>query len=424
MSKVFSIGEKEGINSKGWKSIGSSLRMEASWGARKFLYLFMIGGTGASVIEPILYYFEEYVQSAGYRIVPIFIDRKFNSEIVSRSIFSIKNYQTHCAHTASYMVVDNPYFFVDDTSLLSNDSNLGLIINRICSGDTVAFAFSISSTNKHNCRVRQSIIEAITVSDIRVLNLVFLPYFNFDFGGREFLDSEKYNQERNFLTPKDFTMFNLKLINPQFCNEHFFYVGLQKPSLYTKNEYQQNPFNVVSLIQSYALSSFLSKDMDGNNCYTFEIGIRPFYTLSDLVPNSSLRKAVINYDFRALCWRHVVQCDVLKQYDIRNEVIEQITMFLENASSLIKQLQDNTVHQDLQIVIRKSFDFDCVWKGFVKNNYGIQKRKHSKSSWIKDLLSNVQLDVMTTPNMVIHETFKSIDIYKKEHWNEIEKLYY
>ena len=99
-------------------------------------------------------------------------------------------------------------------------------------------------------------------------------------------------------------------------------------------------------------------------------------------------------------------------------------MFYESASSLIKQLQDKTVHRDLQIVIRRSFNFSSVWKEFVRNDYGIVKRKHSKSSWVKDLLSYIQTDAMVTPNMVIHETLKSIDTYIKEHWIEIENLYY
>lgn len=425
MSKILSLGEKDSLNtSQGWKSKDPSFGMESPLRVRKNLYLFMIGGTGASVIEPLLYYFEGCVKSAGYTIVPIFIDREFNSEIVSRSILSIKNYQTYCAYTASSLFVANPYLFVDDNSLLSNDSNLGLIINKICSNDTVAFAFSVSSTNKHSRRVRQLIMEAISLSEVRIFNLVFLPYFILQFGGREFLDSEKYNEEREFLISKDFTAFNLKSLHPQFGNEHFFYAGLPTPSLYTKSDYQKNPFNVVSLIQSYALSSFLSKEMEGNNTYEFGISIKPIYNLNDLIPNSSLRETVISFDFKSLCWSHVSQSDALTHYGISHEVMDQITMFYESASSLIKQLQDKTVHRDLQIVIRRSFNFSSVWKEFVRNDYGIVKRKHSKSSWVKDLLSYIQTDAMVTPNMVIHETLKSIDTYIKEHWIEIENLYY
>lgn len=425
MSKILSLGEKDSLNtSQGWKSKDPSFGMESPLRVRKNLYLFMIGGTGASVIEPLLYYFEGCVKSAGYTIVPIFIDREFNSEIVSRSILSIKNYQTYCAYTASNLFVANPYLFVDDNSLLSNDSNLGLIINKICSNDTVAFAFSVSSTNKHNRRVRQLIMEAISLSEVRIFNLVFLPYFILQFGGREFLDSEKYNEEREFLISKDFTAFNLKSLHPQFGNEHFFYAGLPTPSLYTKSDYQKNPFNVVSLIQSYVLSSFLSKEMEGNNTYEFGISIKPIYNLNELIPNSSLRETVISFDFKSLCWSHVSQSDALTHYGISHEVMDQITMFYESASSLIKQLQDKTVHRDLQIVIRRSFNFSSVWKEFVRIDYGIVKRKHSKSSWVKDLLSYIQTDAMVTPNMVIHETLKSIDTYIKEHWIEIENLYY
>ena len=107
------------------------------------LYLFMIGGSGASIIEPILYYFYSRVIEAGYRIVPIYMDRKFHSEVVSRSIRAIKDYQTYCAFTASDIVVMNPYFFIDDDSMFNGKNNLCMLLDKITSDDTVVVCLCI-----------------------------------------------------------------------------------------------------------------------------------------------------------------------------------------------------------------------------------------------------------------------------------------
>lgn len=99
-------------------------------------------------------------------------------------------------------------------------------------------------------------------------------------------------------------------------------------------------------------------------------------------------------------------------------------MYFDTASQLIRQLQDKTIHRELQIDFRKQYDFDQIWKEFTRTKYGIIKRKHNESSFIKDLLSHAKINVMNTPNMVIHRTLQSIDVFINEHWTEIDNLYY
>lgn len=421
MSKIFNFNNN--IVSNGWHTSNIMNANPLLGNSEKHLFLFMIGGTGASIIEPLLYYFDSIIYKAGYSIIPIFIDRSFHSEIVSRSLTSIKNYQMHSAYTASYMITHNPYLFIDDSSFPFNGiTNLQLILDKITIGDTVAFAYSVCSTNQ-NVKVKQRIIESLPISDVRIFNFVFLPYFNFHFGDSEFLNSKADDSSGEFLNTEDYTKHNLICNSPLMTNEHFFYVGLPKPSRYTKSEYQQNPFNVVSLIQSYALSSFLPKELGNRGFYYYGIEIKPTYTMDDIIPNSQLREIVIKFDFKTICWKIICLSGAV-QSEVNSETQEQITMYFEDASRLIRQLQDKTIHRDLNIVLRKHYDFDHIWKWLVRSDFGIVKRKQSKPSFIDELLSDINRDVMNTPNMKIHEILQSIDMYINKHWNEITRLYF
>lgn len=417
MSKVFSIHNDNSGDAYGWNKSEVEF-MDFPSIDQKYLYLFMIGGSGASVLEPLLYYFEKLVCDAKYKIIPIFIDRLLNSEIVSRSINSVKHYQIYCAYSATTMVVVNPYLFIDDKLLFDGENGLQRIIDRITPNDTVALSFSLY--NKNNIKVKNSLVELIRQhSSARIFNLVFLPYFNLDFGGEEFFISE------------DQVRPNLKMISSPTPNEHFFYIGLPTQSKYVKSNYQRNPFNVVSLIQSYAIASYLSKSIENNNSYyEFVIEPRPMYSLDDLFPGSILRQTVIHYDFKTLCWNLICENEMYNvsniKFKLESDLLEYITCFYQESSCLIKQLGDKTVHQGFQIHFRKQNDinFDTIWRCFSKYDFGIVKWKYSKSTFIKELLSNVDVDVMTTSNMVIHELLKSIEIYTKAHWPEINLLYY
>lgn len=207
-------------------------------------------------------------------------------------------------------------------------------------------------------------------------------------------------------------------------NEQYFYAGLPKMSTYTKGEYQRNPFNVVSLILSYALSSFLSKESKGNGFYQYNYEIKPTYNLDDLIRNSTLRQTVIKYDFKTICWKFICKNKTLIPYGIDSEIPDQITMYFDTASRLISQLQDKTTHREFQINFRKPYDFNQIWKEFTRADYGIIKRKHNESSFINEFMSHADKNFMNTPNMVIHEILQSIDMFINEHWSEIDKLYY
>lgn len=420
MSKIFDISNKRVPG--GWQASDLMNVSPSDEKSGKRLFLFMTGGTGASVIEPLLYYFDRFIYKAGYSVIPVFIDRHFHSEIVSRSLTSIKNYQMYCALTDSPMVTHNPYLFVDDDSLFDGKNNLQLILNKITTDDTVAFACSVGSKSE-NVKVRQRIMEMLPVSDVRTFNLVFLPYFNFHFGDNEFLNSKADKGSGEFLNIEDYARRHLACSNPARPHEHFFYVGLPEPSRYTKSEYQQNPFNVVSLVQSYALAAFLPKPLENGSFYAFSINIKPVYTLDDIIPDSGLRQTVIKYDFKAICWKIICQSGAL-QGEISSEAQEQITMYFEEASRLIRQLQDKTIHRNFNLALRKNDDFDHIWERLVKSDYGIVKRKYNKASFLRELLSYTDIDDMMTPEMKIHEILQSVNWFIEEHWSEIDKLYF
>lgn len=380
------------------------------------LYLFMIGGSGASIIEPILYYFYSRVIEAGYRIVPIYMDRNFHSEVVSRSIRAIKDYQTYCAFTASDIVVMNPYFFIDDDSMFNGKNNLCMLLDKITSDDTVVFSYSIY--NKQNFKTKNLLVNYIRRNiSPRIFNMIFLPYFRLNFG------------DEDFLAPEDYVEYSLRSTAELLPDEYVFYAGLSKPSSYINSDYQRNPFNVVSLILSYAIITFIEKGNEEIGRYNhYSILIKSKYNFNDLFPNSEIRKIIINLDFRILCWNLIFQTKGFRifNFDLEQKTIKSIDSYYRNASSLIKELGDMTVHQEVLIYLRKQkdYNFDCIWKEFFRYNYCIIKQRHSKSSFLKGVLSYINIDVMNTPNMVIHEIINSIDKYFNIHWSEIEKLYY
>ena len=84
-----------------------------------------------------------------------------------------------------------------------------------------------------------------------------------------------------------------------------------------------------------------------------------------------------------------------------------------------------TIYQEMQIYLRKQkdYNFDSIWKEFFRYDFCLVKSRHSRNSFLNEVLSYVDVDVMNTSNMVIHEIIKSIDQYFKIHWQEIEKLY-
>lgn len=382
----------------------------------KKIYLFMIGGSGASIIEPILYYFFSRVFEAGYKIIPIYIDRNFHSEIVSRSISSIKDYQIYCAFTAYNSVVMNPYFFIDNASMFDKENKLCMILDKITSEDTVVFSYSLY--NKQNLKTRDLLIGYISRNiSVRIFNMVFLPYFKLNFS------------DEDLLTPKDFVKYNLRSELELLPGEHVFYAGLSKPSSYANSDYQRNPFNVVSLILSYAIITFMEKNNEEiGNYYCYNLQMKPKYSLNDLFPNSEIRKTVINSDFRMLCWNLIFQTKEFRiyNYDLDPEIIRAVDCYYSHASCLINELGDMTIHHEMQVYLRKQkdYNFNCIWKEFFRYDFFFIKHRHSKKSFLNEVLSYANIDIMNTPNMVIHEIIKSIDQYFKKHWFEIEKLYY
>ena len=389
---------------------------DMKWPKSRKVFLFMIGGSGASIIEPILYYFFSRVAEAKYKIIPVYVDRNFHSEIVSRSISSIKDYQTYCAFTASNSVVMNPYFFIDNDSMFNGDNNLSMILDKITSDDTVVFSYSLY--NKQNLKTRDLLVGFIRRNiSARIFNMVFLPYFRLNFG------------DENFLAPEDYVKYNLRSSTDLLPDEYVFYAGLSKPSSYINSDYQRNPFNVVSLILSYALITFIEKENEEIGSYNyFNLEMKPKYNFNDLFPGSELRKIVLNSDFRMICWNLIFQTKGFRifNFNLDPEIIKSIDSYYSHASYLIKELGDMTIYQEMQIYLRKQkdYNFDSIWKEFFRYDFYFVKSRHSRNSFLNEVLSYVDVDVMNTSNMVIHEIIKSIDQYFKIHWQEIEKLYY
>lgn len=172
MSKFFHINTlQSSLYTQGYSNAGF-----LSNKCDKNIFLFMIGGSGASVLEPIIYFFKKQIEESNYKLVPIFIDRNFHSEIVSRSIRNIKKHQIYNTYSceSSDNFITNPFLFVDNGNLLNSKNNLNKLIDSIQDDDIIAFSYSIY--NKENLSVKRSIAEHIRLkTNAKIFNMVFLP---------------------------------------------------------------------------------------------------------------------------------------------------------------------------------------------------------------------------------------------------------
>lgn len=392
---------------------------------KRNLFLFMIGGSGASIIEPLLFYFEKIVKNNNYTIVPIFIDRHFDSEIVSRSISNIKSYQYKCTFSATNSIVKNPFFFKDDNDLFNEQNNLNLILKKITEQDIVAISFSVIT--KSNFIIKQTIAKKIRQQvNSMIFDLIFLPYFKLNFCEDEFFDEEE-NDEDDFLSSNDRIKNNLSAFGNSGINEHCLYTGLQDLSSFKRSVYQQNPFNVTSLILSYGIATFLAQNVERENTfYYYGIQNKEFYSLDDLVPNSEIRKYVIVMDFKRLCWNIIWEShdiDFIKRiYDSSKDNIDYISLYLNDSIKLIDQLSDIIVNRQIPILFRKEhdYDFNNIWREF---KY-LKIFNHNKSTFAKEILSNFNQSNFSTPNMLIHGVLNSIDKFIDDNYYKIESFYY
>lgn len=416
MSKSYQFHLEQGDNDTHAWTDTNPVGVSSGKRGKKRLFLFMIGGSGASVMEPVLYFFEKQVEESRTLIIPTFIDRSFHSEMVSRSICAIDKYQTFMACKASDANVLSPYFFIDDGSLFDGRNNLLKVFNQIRQDDTVAFSYSVY--NGKNVLLKQSIAAHIRqTSAARIVDLVFLPYFTLG------SDLAQFDREEQYL--RNITQCSAG----EMENEHFFYVGLSKPSRYVANDFQRNPFNIVSLILANAIVFCLTQSMtEENSHFEYSIPFMSEYGLGDLIPQSSIRETAIRNDFTGLCWHLIINENTSLRFgkELDSDIIHQVGSFFDDSTQLILQLMDKTYHPALQIRFRreKDFTFAQVWRHFSKHGIGIGKWRLSKASFIDQLLQSVDKDAICSPRMLVHEVLNSIDLFISSHWKEISPMYY
>lgn len=384
----------------------------------KNIFLFMIGGSGASVLEPIIYFFKKQIEETINKIVPIFIDRHFHSEIVSRSIRNIKKHQIYNTYSCENSVnfITNPFFFIDNGNLLNSKNNLNKIIDRIQDDDIIAFSYSIY--NKENLSVKRSISERIREkTNAKIVNMVFLPYFTLNFDNDNFLK----NNENSIA-------INLQMSNPSLTREYCYYVGLPNKGIYKESRYQRNPFNITSLVLAFALVSFISKEKEESNAiYSYGFLSKDNYNLGDLGMGELLRQTIISLDFRDICWKLI--CQERDNLELVNKIdshtLNIITSYFNDAHSMLRQLSDITINKDFHLYIRKQkdYDFDKIWKYF-KNQKRYLKIPYTRKTFSRALLKHTDYSLTTTSDMIAYEILHSINEFIKDNYIKIDKMYY
>ena len=414
MSNFFHINTlQSSLYTQGYSNAGFSSNK-----CDKNIFLFMIGGSGASVLEPIIYFFKKQIEESNYKLVPIFIDRNFHSEIVSRSIRNIKKHQIYNTYSceSSGNFITNPFFFVDNGNLLNSKNNLNKLIDSIQDDDIIAFSYSIY--NKENLSAKRSIAEHIRVkTNAKIFNMVFLPYFTLNFDDDNFLKNREKSIE-----------INLQMSNPSLTREYSFYAGLPNKGNYKECVYQRNPFNIVSLVLAFALVSSLSEEIEETNAsYNYSFPSKDKYNLGDLGMGTLLRQTIISLDFRDICWKLI--CQERDNLELVNKIdshtLNIITSYFNDAHSMLRQLSDITINKEFHLYIRKQkdYDFDKIWKYF-KNQILYLKIPYTRKTFSRALLKNTDYSLTTTSDMIAYEILHSINEFIKDNYIKIDKMYY
>lgn len=382
------------------------------------IFLFMIGGSGASVLEPIIYFFKKQVEESKNKIVPIFIDRHFHSEIVSRSIRNIRKHQIYNTYSCETSVsfITNPFFFIDNGNLLNSKNNLNKIIDRIQDDDIIAFSYSIY--NKKNLSVKRSISERLREkTNAKIVNMVFLPYFTLNFDNDNFLK----NNENSIA-------INLQMSNPSLTREYCYYVGLPNKGNYKESRYQRNPFNITSLVLAFALVSFISKEIEESNAiYSCGFLSKDNYNLGDFGMGELLRQTIISLDFRNICWKII--CQEQENLELINKIdsntLNIITSYFNDMHSMLRQLSDITINKECHLYIRKQkdYDFNEIWKYF-KKQISCFRIPYTRKTFSRALLKYTDYSLTTTPDMIVYEIIHSINKFIEDNYITINRLYY
>ena len=216
--------------------------------------------------------------------------------------------------------------------------------------------------------------------------------------------------------------------NPLLPREYYYYVGLPNKGNYKESIYQRNPFNIVSLVLSFALVSFLSKEIEEKNpTRFFPFPSKDKYNLRDLDMGILLRQTIISLDFRDICWKLI--CQEQNNLELVNKIdshtLNIITSYFNDAHSMLRQLSDITINKEFHLYIRnqKDYDFDKIWKNF-KNQILFLKIPYTRKTFAKALLKYIDYSLTTTPNMIVYEILHSINKFIEDNYTKIDRMYY
>ncbi len=399
-------------SSVGFCQLPETIHVSQNNTERRRMYLFLIGGSGGTILRPLLFMFYNSSTLSNYSIVPIFIDRSFHSKNVAESINAISRYRIFCKYSNISNQVDMPFFFVTNGNIYKDSSNISRIIEQITKDDVVLFSFSVM--NENNIALHHQIKEQIrNLSTCRIFNIMFLPYFKFD--------------NDNYRIQNDNTRQILSSIK-YLSNEHTFYIGNSEPSIFEHAHFQDNPFDVVMLIASYWASMCTSLNIiQENTFYNYSLDCKNIHSLKDVIPDSQLREIVIKLDFKLICWNFLSSTESAIGFvnNLPKEKFSLISNILTEPVLLIKQLTDKKIHPELQIYLRNnnSGNFTEVWKNFTTKRFGI-RRFMTKEEFSKELLLNIDKNSIDTDNWLIHEILDSIDLFIDQNFDTISKLYY
>lgn len=421
---IFRVSDNR-INTTGWEkreNESASLMHDGECPIDKHkprLYLFLIGGSGASVMRPFVYLFLEEFRKSGYILTPVFLDRNFNSESVSAGILSIEKQRVYSQYMTRENVISSPFFFCEkNVDHFSNCNRLNDILDGVTTNDKVFI--SCSSTSEDNWRIQEYIIRKISQRDshIHISICLLLPYF-------KILNDIDLTERKNKSESFDYECF--------LCGLHTLTEGIStyivgSPEMYQfeYSKYQRNPITLVDII---AASSIVhaSKSKGGYNVYQFTTEMKcESLVPSDVIKDDYFRHGMIRLDMTYLCLKFLNDQRFDSVCKNVSESISYVCDYLRDALMMIGDLDDPSYQKNpnLRMRLRKSDRFDICHlnRNFKKGNF--LKHTMQDKDFYEAIMSGFRNSEFINEKRAIKELLRVINAFIDTYYKEISLLYY
>lgn len=390
------------------------------------LWLFLVGGSAAAILNPLIRYFNKQLQNEYELVVPVLIDRECHSAHTSAAIKVVAQYEHYSKITCGKTNFALPYLFIEDSPAAVMSTKLQELLNAISAKDLVFVSGSIHST--FNTQVLLQIGRHLSpyIPAQKINYGIVLPHLAFatNDSAIDVFKVRRRTEQEDLASQLESLEKNTDKASLKFV------IGLSSKSLVDENDYQINPMNLVHLVLAYAISMPPTTD-EGWMYYTYQSfsGTKPYDILKpeDFIKNPSFRESLIRQDFlyqSLIFLSSTGRLPALLSND--KAILDCIISFLKYGVDNVLQLGDRTIHREAGMYLRNPNELNVAQLNFNFKGNGIFCRhtKMSKNSFAKELLKHVNSAHLVNSSMAAHETIRSINSFIDNNFATIAKLYF